>query len=110
MRINHIHRNVAEFYSVDSQKTKETSGAKTPYTIPRYISMYLMLKLNKTPHSAIKQFYNANQVVYAKKWVKSFLNDPNEVMFQMELSRLEKIIVGSWELEKLSLSDFNCPK
>jgi len=102
---NHIHRNVAEFYSVDSQKMKETSGAKTPYTIPRYISMYLMREINNTPHSAIKQFYNADQVVHANKWVNSYLNDPNEVMFQMELSRLEKIIVGSWDLQKLSLQD-----
>jgi hypothetical protein len=69
-----------------------------------------MLKLNNTPHNAIKEFYNADQVGHAKEWVNKYLNNLNEVMFQMELSRLEKIIVGSWELEKLSLSDFNCPK
>lgn len=106
MRLTHINRIVSEHFNISSESL-QTEDTK-PNIIPRYIAMYFMRELANHTYISIDEFYSKKgrlkqRADYAVKYVESRLKHPDEVKLQIIMARLEKRIVGSWELQKLSL-------
>ena len=106
MRLSHINRIVSEHFGITSESL-QTEDIK-PNIIPRYIAMYFMKRLAKHTYVSIDEFYSKKgrlkqRADYAVKYVESRLKHPDEVKLQIIMARLEKRIIGSWDLQKLSL-------
>ena len=113
MRLTHINRIVSEHFGITSQSL-QTEDIE-PNILPRYIAMHFMKKLAGHTHKAIDEFYSKKgrlkqRTQYAAKYVEDRLNHPDEVKLQIIMARLEKQIVGSWELQKLSLEGLKSGK
>lgn len=106
MRLTHINRIVSEHFNITSESL-QIEDVK-PNIIPRYIAMYFMIKLTGHTQKAIDEFYSKEgrlkqRADYADEYVKERLEDPREVLLQVKMAYLEKLLVGSWELEQVTL-------
>lgn len=106
MRLTHINRIVSEHFDISSESLQKEDIK--PNIIPRYIAMYFMIKLTGSTQKAIDEFYSKKgrlkqRADYANKYVKERLEDPREVLLQIKMAYLEKLLIGSWELEQVTL-------
>tara|TARA_B110000503_G_C7153711_1_gene416326 strand:+ start:2719 stop:3060 length:342 start_codon:yes stop_codon:yes gene_type:complete len=113
MRLTHINRIVSEHFGISSESL-QTEDIK-PNIIPRYIAMYFMRELANETYVSIDEFYSKKgrlkqRANYANKYMKERIKDPREVLLQITMAHLEELLVGSWELQKLSLDGLESGK